>query len=162
MYLHVLILSSLLWLTYDHRLSLHSFGLGGDREPLFQKKRTASVQGIKGRWTQQVPSTYWNLRTKSHDTRHRTSGSSNLSIHRHESLKTIKPLKSSPYLIIYPSHHKELRGLDLQFHATYKIMDIFALRPHYSQEESYGCPFDRTGETFGLYKVRGKVFFVFN
>jgi hypothetical protein len=55
-----------------------------------------------------------------------------------------------------------VRGLDLKFHATFKIVDVFVLQPPYSQEESHGCPFDRTGETFGLYKVTSKVVLVFN
>jgi len=95
------------------------------------------------------------LTSTSHDTRHHISGSPNLSIHRHESPQCYKILKVVS-IINYPSHHKQVRGLYLQFHATYKIMESFTLRPPYSQEESRGCPFDGMDETSGLCKLEVK------
>jgi hypothetical protein len=84
-----------------------------------------------------------------------------IEFHRHERLHFYKTLKVVA-ILNYPSHHKEVRGLDLQLNATYKIMDSFALRPPYSQEESRGCTFDGTFGTSGLSKVRCKVFPLLN
>jgi len=93
-YQNFVILSCLLWMTYDHRLGFHSFWfLGWPGNNI--SDRNVSVQGTKVTCNLQVPSTYKYLRSKSHGTRRHISGSPCLSIHQHETFK------SSPQLIIH-------------------------------------------------------------